>query len=226
MVPGLVGVLIGWILRMSLKASSWDQRFYLSLLAIMALPYAADGIERLFPWRSEIATVKTQSAFHATTRRAFDSIVFYEEVKHRVPFLLRLALPRPVRSEGKKTAEGDIVRCIYEHGYLSKRITRLENGKLLAFEVIEQKLHFERDVQLLDGSFEVESAEGAGAAASVVLTTRYRPLLHPRWLWEPIEREVVHTLHGHVLEGMRREAEGTAQQPAQDLDVLSSADRR
>ncbi len=27
-------------------------------------------------------------------------------------------------------------------------------------------------------------------------------------MWTPVEKEVVHTLHGHVLEGMRRKAEG------------------
>jgi hypothetical protein len=38
----------------------------------------------------------------------------------------------------------------------------------------------------------------------VVLTTRYIRHLRPAWLWEPMERKIVHTLHGHVLEGMRR----------------------
>ena len=32
--------------------------------------------------------------------------------------------------------------------------------------------------------------------------------LRPAFIWEPIERRVIHTLHGHVLEGMRRKAEG------------------
>ncbi len=157
-------------------------------------------------------TVRTRAVFDAPRRATFDSIIFYEEVKHRAPFLLRLALPRPVRSEGKKSAEGDVVRCVYEHGYLKKRITRVEPGRLLAFEVIEQKLHFERDVQLLAGSFEMESVAASpdseqGAATAVLLTTRYCPRLHPRWLWKPMEREIVHALHEHVLEGMRRQAE-------------------
>jgi hypothetical protein len=208
-VPALLGVLLGTALRVSLKISRWSQRFYLPLAALVALPHLADRIERMFPRPSEIATVETRALFEVSGRRAFDGIVFFEEVKHQAPLLLRLALPRPVRSEGRKTADGDVVRCVYEHGYLKKRITRVEPGRLLAFEVIEQNLHFERDVALLDGSFAVAEAEGAdrGPAAWVIVTTRYRPLLHPRWLWSWMEVRIVHALHEHVLEGMRREAQ-------------------
>jgi hypothetical protein len=60
---------------------------------------------------------------------------------------------------------------------------------------------------LRDGSFEV--APCGSEATRIVLTTRYQRHLAPRWLWEPIERRVVHTLHGHVLEGMKRRAEQT-----------------
>src|SRR5262249_54016445 len=89
-------------------------------------------------------------------------------------------------------------------------ITRIEEGKLLAFEVIEQKLHFERDVRLLDGKFEVTDADcgGGRAAAAVILTTRYRPLLYPRWMGSWMEARIVHTLHEHVLEEMRRDGKG------------------
>jgi hypothetical protein len=76
---------------------------------------------------------------------------------------------------------------------------------LLAFEVIEQELHFERDISLRDGVFEILPAPDD--RATIVVTTRYQRHLSPRWLWRPVERKVVHTLHGHVLEGMRRHAE-------------------
>ena len=36
----------------------------------------------------------------------------------------------------------------------------------------------------------------------------------PRWLWRPVERKIVHTMHGHLLEGMRRHAE---QHPIPDM---------
>ena len=38
------------------------------------------------------------------------------------------------------------------------------------------------------------------------MRTRYRRHLYPKWLWEPIERIVVRSLHEHVLKGMEVEA--------------------
>ncbi len=206
--PMIVGVASGVILRKALHCSRWDQRHFFPILALLALPYAAHGIERLFPRALDVATVRSEAVLPGDAAAAWRSIVFFEEVRHAPPFLLRLALPRPVRSEGKKTETGGIVRCVYERGHIVKQITDVREDRLLAFRVLEQKLHFEWDVTLLDGSFELFPA--GGAATRVVLTTRYARHLYPEWLWGPIERKIVRTLHGHVLEGMRIETEGTA----------------
>ncbi len=97
------------------------------------------------------------------------------------------------------------MRCVYERGHIVKQITEVRQERLLAFRVVEQKLHFERDVTLLDGSFELVPAEGM--ATQVVLTTRYVRHLYPEWLWGPIERKVVRALHGHVIDGMGLDAQ-------------------
>ena len=87
----------------------------------------------------------------------------------------------------------------------SIRLLQIEvHGRRLAFSVVEQRLHFERDVTLLDGSFSL-SAVTAGSSR-MILQTRYRRHLRPAWLWGPIERFVCRTVHAHILEGIRREA--------------------
>ena len=204
-VPVFFGLIMGIILRLILERTSWDQRSFLPILLLALLPYAVQAIESSLPRRTEVATVRTELTVDATPHEAWQAVMFYEEVEHDPPWLLRLALPRPVRSVGGKQREGEVVRCFYDRGYLVKRISRREEGRLLAFEVIEQKLHFERDVTLRDGSFEVVSTDDG--RSRIVLTTRYERHLSPAWLWQPIENEVVHTLHEHVLEGMRRDAE-------------------
>jgi hypothetical protein len=148
--------------------------------------------------------VRTTRTLPVGSPEAWNAIVFYEEVEHSPPWLLRLALPQPLRSVGDKRRVGETIRCLYNRGYLSKRIVQVEEGRRLDFEVVEQHLHFERDITLRDGSFEVLTAENG--QATVVLTTRYEPRLAPRWLWEPMERHIVGTLHEHVLEGMARRA--------------------
>jgi hypothetical protein len=206
--PLLVGVAAGKLLREALKSSKWHQRHFLPVFALAALPHAVQGVENALPRRVEVATVRTNLRVNATPDEAFRAIMFYEQVEHDPPWLLTLALPKPVRSEGSKAAVGNIVRCYYDRGYLVKRISERVENRRLAFEVVEQHLHFERDLTLLDGSFAVEAAEEYGGHDSrIVLTTRYRRRLYPAWLWQPMERAIVHTLHGHVLEGMRRKFE-------------------
>jgi hypothetical protein len=211
LLPAGFGIVLGLILRSVLKSSQWDQHWFLPLVFFLALPYLVQTIESALPRRREIATVRTELTVHATPREAWNAVMFYEQVEHAPPWLLQLALPKPLYSVGDKTREGEIVRCVYDRGYLCKRISRVEESRLLAFDVVEQHLHFERDIRLLDGSFSLHG-EGDGRTR-VVLTTRYERLLSPRAVWEPIERKVVHTLHGHVLEGMR----GKAGRPAPHL---------
>jgi hypothetical protein len=203
--PLLVGIGVGTLLREWLKGTRWNQRHFLPLVALAALPHAVQGVENALPRRIELATVRTELRVDATMDQAFRAIMFYEQVEHDPPWLLKLALPKPIRSEGSKAAAGNLVSCYYDRGYLVKRISERVENRRLAFEVVEQHLHFERDITLLDGSFAVESLDGTQRGDTrIVVSTRYRRRLYPRWLWEPMERTIVHTLHGHVLEGMRR----------------------
>ena len=213
LIPTTLGVLLGVALRKSLKNSAWDQRAFLPVVLLAIAPYGCQLVELAIPNRVEIATVRTELTIDATPEEAWNAIMFYEDVAHEPPWLMRLVLPRPLRSEGDKSRVGEDVKCFYDRGYLSKRITRRDQPRLLAFDVTEQHLHFEHDVELRDGSFEIEPLPGGKSL--IRLTTRYERKLAPRFVWAPIERHVLHTLHGHVLEGMRREAE-RQRRPADD----------
>ena len=203
-IPVFGGLLLGYVLRIILKGSSWDQRVFLPVLLIAAAPPAsAYLVSRLFPHPVEIVTVETEMTFAMAPELAWNRILFYEEVEHEPPWLLKLSLPRPVRTEGSSARVGDVKRCVYEKGHLSKRITHVDSNRRLEFVVVEQELHFERDVTLIDGGFELKP-DGDGNSTHVTLRTRYQRHLSPRWVWEPIERNVVRALHQHVMEGMRR----------------------
>jgi hypothetical protein len=137
--------------------------------------------------------------FGATPEEAWNRILFYEEVPGRAPFPLRAFMPSPVRTEGQKASVGSRVRCIYNRGYLIKRITMLDPPRRIRFEVTEQLLGIERCVVALGGSYEIEPS---GEGSEFTLTTRYQAHLHPRALWRPLERLVAGQLHTHVLKGM------------------------
>jgi hypothetical protein len=205
--PTFVGLAFGVMLRMVLISFRWDHAWYFRwyVWLIAAAPLIGQQIESALPRREEIAVVQTSLTVDATPEEAWNAIMFYEDVEHSPPWLLHLALPRPIRSEGNKEKEGEIVRCFYNAGTISKRISRVEKHRRLSFDVVEADIRSENYTTLKDGSFEIEPV--GDSQSRITLTTRYERKLRPGFFWEPIERKVIHTLHGHVLEGMRRKAE-------------------
>ncbi len=69
---------------------------------------------------------------------------------------------------------------------------------------------------LLDGSFRLQPLDPV--KTRMTLTTRYIRHLRPAWLWKPIESKVVHMLHLHVLEGVRRKAVRPEENPLRNLN--------
>jgi len=206
MIPVMVGALLGWGLRARLKMSNFSQRGHLPIVLTLLVPFAACAVEGRHDHLS-IVTVDTSAIIDAQAGDVWSSIQFYEQVKHRPPLLLRLLLPRPLFTSGSCEKVGDVKVCVYSKGKLVKRVTAIVPGRRLAFDVIRQEKIEVNSVRLIDGSFELEPIDG-GRRTRVTLTTRYQPLLAPRFAWDTVEAWGVHTLHGHVLEGMRLDAEG------------------
>lgn len=157
------------------------------------------AVSWLFARKAVSEAVATRVHFSASPEAIWDHIMLYEEVPGQPPFLLRVFLPHPVRTEGDKTCVGATVRCTYSNGNLSKRITSVELPHLLQFEVIEQHLGIEGCILTLGGSYQILPC---GDATDVVLITKYRAYLHPRFLWRPLEAVLVGKLHNHILDGV------------------------
>jgi hypothetical protein len=208
LIPTFAGLMCGVILRMFLIAGNWDHAWYFRwyVWLIASLPLIGQQIEDRIPRRTEIAVIKTGLTIDATPEEAWNAIMFYEDVEHAPPWLLNLALPQPIRSEGNKQKEGEIVTCFYNCGEIKKRISKVDAPRQLAFDVVDIQMRSENYAKLQDGSFEIEPV--GTKQSRITLTTRFERKLHPSFFWEPIEHKVIHTLHGHVLEGMRRKAEG------------------
>lgn len=201
--PVFVGLLVGCAVKWTAGEASWDRRRYAILGVIALLPMGGERIERRWPPAREVVEVRTSALLPADCPRTWHTLQFYEEVTHEPPLLLKLALPRPVRVEGAANRPvGHALRCVYRRGYLEKVIIERDEPRRLAFLVTEQRIGFESEVALLDGRFELKPA--GASQCRVTVATRYRRLLRPAWLWEPTEHLVIHTLHRHVLEGMRR----------------------
>ena len=97
-------------------------------------------VRSLFARKPTEDSVATKVHFDASPEAVWNRLIFFEEVPGRPPFILRLLLPHPVRSEGDKSDVGAAVQCTYKGGDLVKRITEVEPPFRLRFEVVEQRL--------------------------------------------------------------------------------------
>ncbi len=173
--------------------------------AALAILFAAGGVLYLETFRTprhDVTRVVTTRVLEMSPDEAWRRLLFYEDVGMDPPLLARIGLPAPIGTRGSITRVGELVTCVYDEGRLVKRITAVEPGRRLAFDVVEQVGIEERAVELRDGSFEFAALPGG--RTRVTLTTRYRPLLEARRVWRPFEYVVTRSLHHHVLDGMVR----------------------
>lgn len=157
----------------------------------------------------ETTSVHTRMTFAARPEQVWNRLMFYEQIDGRPPLLLRLLLPVPTGTEGRKSRIGDEARCVYEDGHLIKRITDLETGRRYRFEVVEQALSIGRGVKLAGGGYTLREVPGGGT--EVTLATHYVSPARPRWLWRRIEAAVCHGLHRHILRSMGRNGSAEGQ---------------
>jgi hypothetical protein len=159
-------------------------------------------------------SVVTAMRFFAPPERAWDGLMFYEQITRRPPLYLRLLLPVPVQAEGRQSAVGDVTRCVYREGHLLKRVMEIVPWQLCRFEVLEQDLPIAGGLRLVSGSYTL--SELPDRSTRVELETRYVSPRYPRWLWGPIEVAVCHAFHGHILGAMRRAVESPVASSSKD----------
>ncbi len=152
------------------------------------------GISSVVP---ELDVVATRMMFPASADDVWRQLMFYEQIETRPSLLLRLLLPTPIRSLGRTGAVGDEARCLYEGGYLVKRVTQIDPGRSYAFEIAEQALALRGGIRLAGGAYSLRALDGR--RVEVTLVTRYASASRPRWLWRPVEEAVCHAFHRHIL---------------------------
>lgn len=196
------GMLLGRLTRILLKRTKFTQRHYLPILIIILLwPGILHLIEHALELDSNSETMTTSMSLKTQPERAYHAWMFYGDTQHQPPLLLRLGLPTPKYTKGRINKVGDRQTCIYTKGRLVKEATHVVPGETLAFDVVTQENIEDRSIRLIDGRFDFK--EETSGTTRVSLTTRYEPLLTPRWLWRPIEKKTAHTMHRHILNGMQ-----------------------
>jgi hypothetical protein len=168
--------------------------------------HSTPTVETRSPPAAAEAVVATSMIFDAPAAEVWQRLMFYEQIDERPPLHLRMLLPVPIETKGRKSEVGDEVHCRYEGGYLIKRVTQIEPGQRYAFEIVEQALAVGSGVMLAGGEYALRDV--ASRRTEICITTHYTSPRRPRWLWLPIERVVCHSFHRHILRAMRRGVTG------------------
>jgi len=150
------------------------------------------------------ASVVTGMTFPVSAERVWDRLLYYEQIADPLPLPLRLLLPSPIRTDGRRNRVGDETRCRYREGSLLKRVTRVAFPRHWRFDVVEQNLTIAGGVRLEGGSYTLR--ELPDRSTRVELETRYVSPRRPRWVFAPVEAAICHAFHRHILEAMRRES--------------------
>jgi hypothetical protein len=153
------------------------------------------------PMVQSLTSVVTRMVLPATPGQVWNGLLFHEQVDKRPPLHLRLLHPVPLGTEGGKSRVGDKVKCLYDRGHLTMRITRVDAPRRYEFEVVEQKLKVGNGLALAGGGYTLRLHEGG---TEVGVETRYVSVMRPGWLWRPIEAAACRMIHRHLLSAVRR----------------------
>jgi hypothetical protein len=149
--------------------------------------------------------VRTVRHLRCDARRAWEKVCFYEHIELQPTWLLRAALPVPMRTTGAYRRAGDVSSCQYsDGGHLTKRILAI-GGQRVDFEVIEQTIRYAGRIDLKGGTIRIVAQDDG--TCSVEMLTRYElgaPWL--RLLRVAIEH-VVKAMHRIVIRDMRAKLE-------------------
>ncbi len=194
-----LGAIVGRLLRIRMNERWFVARRSMLMLSLFAGLCVWGGIEG--PAKpGAVETVVTRVEIAAAPDRVWDSLMYYEEVTHPPPWILHVGLARPTATEGWSRRVGETKKCLYNKGWITKRVTGVEANRKLTFDVIEQHIGYERDVRLTGGAFELEPMASGGTR--LVMRTHYQPLLGPRFGWTWAEHLAVGILHEYVGEGI------------------------
>jgi hypothetical protein len=175
-------------------------------LATPATTRADIGSEDALGSSTRERRIETRMRIPLPPEVVFEGLLFYEEIARRPPLLLRLFLPTPICTRGRKSEVGDEARCIYDSGYLVKRVTRIDPPHVYEFRIVEQALEVGDGIALAGGRYTLRASERGGT--EVTLETRYASPRRARWPWTTIESAIGHAFHRYILREMQWELRG------------------
>ena len=198
-VPLLFGAVCGIVLRMTLKNTTFSQRWYLPVLLFLSLPPLTYLAQRTFGGPVAVEQQSTVATVAAPAHVAWKRRLFAEGVPAADGGPYRVGLVHPVAAGGSTAAGGTFV-ARFTKGATAVRITRRVEDRELDWTFVTQDHIEDLAIRLLDGRMTFDAV--GPTDTRVTVSTRYQPLMTPRWCWRPIERWAGDATHRQVLTAM------------------------
>ncbi len=213
MVPlGAVGGLLGKAIADRVSAGRHQ------LMAAVALAPLAAGWEARVAPSPEYAVVSSVE-IDAPSETVWKNVVAFPELPAERPWYFRWGISCPERARIEGHGVGAVRYCEFTTGAFVEPITRWDQPRWLAFDVVEQpdpmfELSFHEHVHPphLDGYLRSTHGEFRLIAlptggTRLVGSTWYRLRMYPAWYWTGWSDGLIHRIHERVLEHIKRLAE-------------------
>jgi hypothetical protein len=221
----LLGGVAGWWLQRRPREESPAFPVILKVGLALALIPMTFGFERVATPEPEIRQVTTVVEINAPPAVVWRHVVAMPPLPPARPWVFRAGLACPVGTRVVGSGVGASRYCDLTTGTMPERVTGWEEGKRLAFEVLEtppsmREVSFYGEVKArhLEGYFTVVRGEMRleglpGGRTRVVGTSWYRTRIAPVAYWDLWCRYVVHAVHRRVFEHVKGLSEADGQTP-------------
>lgn len=188
-------------------------------LVLIPLLIALSVEPRILP-QAPTRMVYSSVVVHGDIAKVWDVVIAFPEIIAAPGGLFEYGIAYPIRATIEGTGVGAIRRCTFNTGDFVEPITAWEAPHRLAFDVVENPLPMkewslwgEIDTPHLHGFMVSEHGQFAlteQADGTVLLegTTWYHQNLWPNAYWGALSDQIIHQIHGRVLEHIKGVVEG------------------
>lgn len=192
--PLVVGVLLGWSLKLGMRALGSERNVHV-IVPFLFLPWALDTVESMVDLTILPEVFVASRALPVQPSEIWNTSLDTNSMRAS-PFE-EFGLPRLKYATGSSTSVGDRKRFVYDKGNLEVEVTESIPNQRIVFRVLQQTGLEKRGALLLDGTMCLTRTT---TGTTVELRVRYQPLMTPRWLCSLPEHFVATAAADRVLD--------------------------
>lgn len=217
-VVALIGTSFGRLVA-QLCAHSWKAAGTPPLVLILGFPGLATA-EKHFTDPAPMRAVTTRVVVNAPIQRVWDTVIAFPHIDAKPGALFRAGIAYPIQARIEGTGVGAIRYCMFSTGDFVEPVTTWDAPNLLAFDVTaypepmqEMTFYDHLDAPHLHGFMVSHHGQfrlkQEGDQVVLEGTTWYTHEIYPQWYWGPIADEIIHQIHGRVLDHIKATAESS-----------------